>query len=112
MDNELDNIIVLNDENGNDEQFELLDLIAYRDEEYVVLLPVEDSDEPGEVVILKLVSSEDDETEEYVALMMTKPSKLSLKFSKQNSQMNLISSIKTVYNFKLPSGGFYFSKPL
>lgn len=68
MDNELDNIIVLNDENGNDEQFELLDLIAYRDEEYVVLLPVEDSDEPGEVVILKLVSSEDDETEEYVSV--------------------------------------------
>lgn len=68
MDNELDNIIVLNDENGNDEQFELLDLIEYRDEEYVVLLPVEDSDEPGEVVILKLVSSEDDETEEYVSV--------------------------------------------
>lgn len=33
-----------------------------------MFLPVEDSDEPGEVVILKLISSEDDDTEEYVSV--------------------------------------------
>ena len=37
---ELDNIIVLNDEDGNEVEFEFLDLIEYEGEEYVVLLPV------------------------------------------------------------------------
>lgn len=66
--NGTENIISLTDEAGVETDFEFLDLIEYRDEEYVVFLPVEDSDEPGEVVILKLVSSEDDETEEYVSV--------------------------------------------
>ena len=64
----IENIISLTDETGTESDFELLDLIEYKGEEYVVLLPVENSDEPGEVVILKLVSSEDDETEEYVSV--------------------------------------------
>lgn len=34
-----DNIITLNDENGNEVEFEFLDLIPYRQNEYVVLLP-------------------------------------------------------------------------
>ena len=38
---ELDNILVLNDEEGNEVEFEFLDLIEYEGEEYVVLLPVE-----------------------------------------------------------------------
>ena len=53
-----DNIIVLNDENGNEVQFEFLDLIEYNEQRYVVLLPVEEeeneNDEAGEVVILKV----------------------------------------------------------
>lgn len=64
---ENENIISLIDETGTEAEFEFLDLITYKGEEFVVLLPVEDSDEPGEVVILKLVSSEDDDTEEYYA---------------------------------------------
>ena len=53
---EIDNIVILNDEEGNEVQFEFLDLIEYDGEEYVILLPVEEevSEEPGEVVILKL----------------------------------------------------------
>ena len=53
---ELDNIIVLNDEQGNEVKFEFLDLVELDEEEYVVLLPVsEDGEEDeGEVVILKL----------------------------------------------------------
>ena len=39
---ELDNIVVLNDEEGNEVQFEFLDLVELDDEEYVVLLPVTD----------------------------------------------------------------------
>ncbi len=38
-----DNIITLNDENGNEVEFEFLDLIPYRQNEYVVLLPIGDS---------------------------------------------------------------------
>lgn len=60
-----DNIITLNDENGNEVEFEFLDLIPYRQNEYVVLLPIGDSD--GQVVILQLKEI-DDETEEYVGV--------------------------------------------
>ncbi|MBQ3415803.1 MAG: DUF1292 domain-containing protein [Clostridia bacterium] len=68
---ELDNIIVLNDENGNEVQFEFLDLIELDEEEYVVLLPItEDGDEEeGEVVILKVEDTdEDSEEESYVSV--------------------------------------------
>ena len=71
LDEELSNIIILNDENGNEVQFEFLDLIEYESEEFVVLLPVlEDGEEDdGEVVILKVDDSEDDSEEEsYVSV--------------------------------------------
>ena len=60
---EIDNIVILNDEEGNEVQFEFLDLIEYDGEEYVILLPVEEevSEEPGEVVILKLEKTSDEE---------------------------------------------------
>ena len=63
---ELDNIIILNDEDGNEVQFEFLDLIEYESEEYVVLLPVlaEGEEDDGEVVILKVDDSEENSDEE------------------------------------------------
>ena len=66
-----DNIVVLNDEEGNEVQFEFLDLVELDDEEYVVLLPVteEGEEEEGEVVILKLEDTdEDSEEESYVGV--------------------------------------------
>lgn len=68
-----DNIITLTDEEGKESNFELLDLVELDNEEYVVLLPVDDeeSEEPGEVVILKVEDSDDDsdeETESYVSV--------------------------------------------
>lgn len=60
-----ENIIVLNDENGNEIEFEFLDLISYRQKEYVVLLPLKDSDE--QVVILQ-VEEADKETENYISV--------------------------------------------
>lgn len=60
-----ENIIVLNDENGNEIEFEFLDLISYRQKEYVVLLPLKDSDE--NVVILQ-VEEADEETENYISV--------------------------------------------
>ena len=67
---ELDNILVLNDEDGNEVEFEFLDLIEYEGEEYVVLLPVEEdeTEEPGEVVILKLEDTDSEDEESYVSV--------------------------------------------
>ena len=68
---EISNIIILNDENGNEVKFEFLDLIEYESEDYVVLLPVlEDGEEDdGEVVILKVDDSDADSDEEsYVSV--------------------------------------------
>ena len=60
-----ENIIVLNDEEGKEVKFEFLDLIELDDEEYVVLLPAdEETDEPGEVVILKVEDTDSDSDEE------------------------------------------------
>ena len=67
----LDNIVILNDEDGNEVQFEFLDSVELEDEEYVVLLPVTDEGEEdeGEVVILKLEDTDDDsEGESYVGV--------------------------------------------
>ena len=58
---DLDNIIVLNDEEGNEVEFEFLDLIEFENEEYVVLLPVEETEDAGEVVILKVDDIDTDE---------------------------------------------------
>lgn len=68
MSENFDNVIVLNDENGDEAQFEFLDLIIYEGEEYVVLLPIEESDEAGEVVILKLEETENDDEESYISV--------------------------------------------
>ena len=68
---ELDNIITLNDENGNEIKFEFLDLIDFENEQYVVLLPVleEGEEDDGEVVILKVEDSEEDSDQEsYVSV--------------------------------------------
>lgn len=68
---ELDNIVTLNDEYGNEVKFEFLDLVELDEEEYVVLLPVsEDGEEDeGEVVILKVEDSDGDSDEEsYVGI--------------------------------------------
>ncbi|MBP1532713.1 MAG: DUF1292 domain-containing protein [Ruminococcus sp.] len=64
---ELDNIIVLNDEFGNEIKFEFLDLIEYNSEEYVVLYPIDEENDDGMVVILK-VESLDDDSETYVSV--------------------------------------------
>ena len=65
---ELDNIIVLNDENGDEIEFEFLDLIEYEGEEYVVLLPHDEEEEADEVVILKLEDTDSEDEESYVSV--------------------------------------------
>lgn len=68
---ELNNIITLNDENAEEVQFEFLDLIEYNEEEYVILLPIDETDETdeaGEVVILKVEHTEAEDEESYVGV--------------------------------------------
>ncbi len=68
---DLDNIVILNDENGNEVRFEFLDLVELEDEEYVVLLPIaeEGEEEEGEVVILKVEDIDEESDEEsYVSV--------------------------------------------
>lgn len=66
---ELDNIIILNDENGNEVKFEFLDLMEYEGEEYIILLPTEESEDNDEFVILKVEDVEDDpDMETYVSV--------------------------------------------
>ena len=69
---DLDNVIILNDEEGNEVKFEFLDLIELDDEEYVVLLPMtaEGEEDEGEVVILKVEDSDDEDSDEesYVSI--------------------------------------------
>ncbi len=61
----IDNILVLQDEDGNSVEFEFLDLIQYQSKEYVALLP--HNDMADEVVILQLDGMSDD-SESYSAV--------------------------------------------
>ena len=58
-------LITLEDEDGNEVEFEFLDVVEYQGEEYIVL--IENDEEADEVVILK-INAIDDETEEYVSI--------------------------------------------
>ena len=55
-------IITLEDDQGNEQDFEFLDTVEYEGEEYIILLPADE--EQNEVMILR-VDSLDDENESY-----------------------------------------------
>ncbi|MEG1548023.1 MAG: DUF1292 domain-containing protein [Clostridia bacterium] len=63
MPQEYENIVTMTDEDGNEIDFEILDVVPYDNSEYAVLLPV-DCDEAPEAVILEILSAEDDEDDE------------------------------------------------
>lgn len=56
--NEMEDFVVMTDEDGNEVQFEFLDIVEFEGEEYAVMLPVEDED--GLVLITKIVPDEED----------------------------------------------------
>ena len=58
-------ILSLTDENGNEQNFEYLDVIEYEGKEYLFLLPADD--ENAEVVILE-IEPVDEENENYLAI--------------------------------------------
>ena len=51
-----DNIITLTDEDGNDADFELLDLIQYGEKDYAVLIP--DDEETDEVLLFEVIDAD------------------------------------------------------
>lgn len=64
---EEDGIIVLTDNDGNELECEYLDTINYNDMNFVILYPLDQDEEEGEVIILELVENEDGE-EEYLTV--------------------------------------------
>ena len=58
-------LITLEDEEGNEIEFEFLDVIEYEGEEFIVL--IENDEDADEVVILK-INVIDDDTEEYASI--------------------------------------------
>jgi uncharacterized protein YrzB (UPF0473 family) len=63
---ELDSIITLTDENGEEMAFEYLDLVEYEGKEYLVLTPAEE--ETGDIIILE-IEPVDEENENYLTIL-------------------------------------------
>lgn len=55
-----DSVVILTDDEGNDIEFEFLDLIHYEDHDYVVLLPTDPEDMDDGVVILQVVKGKEE----------------------------------------------------
>ena len=77
MSEDRDDVIILIDENGNEVEAEYIDTIEYQGNEYVVLLPRDDTenghgdsdgDDEEEVVILKVEQDGDGDEETFVAI--------------------------------------------
>ena len=58
-------ILTLTDENGNDQDFEYLDVIEYQGKEYLILMPAEE--EEPHIVILE-IEPVDEENENYLSI--------------------------------------------
>ena len=58
-------IVTLVDDEGQEVEFELLDVIEYENEEYVVLI---ENDESAEGVVILKIESLDDENENYISI--------------------------------------------
>ncbi len=59
-------IITLEDDLGNEKDFEFLDVVEYDGDEYIILWPVGE-EESNEVMILR-IESVDDQTENYIGI--------------------------------------------
>ena len=64
MQEEYTNVITLTDSDGSYVDFEVLDIVPYKEHEYVVMLPVDDESDSPEAVILELLEAEEDNEED------------------------------------------------
>ncbi len=62
---EEENILTLTDENGEETDFEYLDVIEYDGKEYLILLPVENEES---VIVILEIEPVDEENENYLAV--------------------------------------------
>ena len=60
--------IILTDENGEQQEYEVLDLIEYENKEYVVLLPYNDFEQEDDEVLILEIEEGDDEIDEYLSV--------------------------------------------
>ena len=66
-----DNIMILVDEEGNREKFEIIDTVAYDNRDFAILLPIPEVGEPNEemLYVLEIVEDLDDpEYDNYVGI--------------------------------------------
>lgn len=98
-------LITLEDENGQEVEFEFLDVIEFEGTEYIVL--IENDEDADEVVILQ-INQIDEETEEYVSIddedtkiLLTRY----LSFSKRNMMATL--TLNNSFQIELPRGGSF-----
>lgn len=61
-------IITLEDDLGNEQDFEYLDVVEFEGEEYIILLPVEEEEQERSEVMILRIESLDDEHENYVGI--------------------------------------------
>lgn len=57
-------LIALEDSEGNELAYEIMDVVPYLGKEYAVLFPVDDESDEPELVILELMAGPDDDEEE------------------------------------------------
>ena len=63
---EANSILVLTDENGNEIEFEYLDVVEYQGEEYILLYPADTEGDDIEIVIYRIEPTENEDEENYV----------------------------------------------
>ena len=96
-------LITLEDENGQEVEFEFLDVIEFEGTEYIVL--IENDEDADEVVILQ-INQIDEETEESMsALTMKILLTRYLSFSKRNMRATL--TLNNSFQIELPRGGSF-----
>ena len=61
-------IITPEDDLGNEQDFEYLDVVEFEGEEYIILLPVEEEEQERSEVMILRIESLDDEHENYVGI--------------------------------------------
>ena len=89
-------ILTLHDDEGNEEQFEFLDLVEYQGKQYIILFPVDDGD--MEIVILQVEEIEG--KKRLTSLWKTKPSWTACMASSRNGSRTNLSSKTDVFPFE------------
>lgn len=95
-------LITLEDENGQEVEFEFLDVIEFEGTEYIVL--IENDEDADEVVILQ-INQIDEDTEEYVSIDDEDTLTRYLSFSKRNMRATL--TLNNSFQIELPRGGSF-----